>query len=43
MKIMVDKDANLILNMQDDIINGTTAVHNKEYVSQRIKQLLNIK
>lgn len=42
LKIMVDKDGNLILNMEDDIINGTTAVHNKEYVSQRLKQLLNI-
>jgi NAD(P) transhydrogenase subunit alpha len=43
LKIMVDKDANIILNMQDDIINGTTAVHGKEYISQRVKQLLNIK
>jgi NAD(P) transhydrogenase subunit alpha len=43
LKIMVDKDARLILNMQDDVINGTTAVHGKEYVSQRVKQLLNIK
>jgi len=43
LKIMVDKDAKLILNMQDDIINGTTAVHGKEYVSQRVKQMLNIK
>jgi H+-translocating NAD(P) transhydrogenase subunit alpha len=43
LKIMVDKDGNLVLNMQDDIINGTTAVHNKEYISQRIKQMLNIK
>jgi H+-translocating NAD(P) transhydrogenase subunit alpha len=43
LKIMVDKDARLILNMQDDIIKGTTAVHAKEYVSQRVKQMLNIK
>ncbi|HUX59004.1 MAG TPA: Re/Si-specific NAD(P)(+) transhydrogenase subunit alpha [Bacteroidales bacterium] len=42
LKIMVDKDGNLMLNMQDDIINGTTAIHNKEYISQRIKQMLNI-
>jgi NAD(P) transhydrogenase subunit alpha len=41
LKIMVDKNGNLALNMQDDIINGTTAVHGKEYVSQRIKQILN--
>lgn len=43
LKIMVDKDANLKLNMQDDIINGTTAVHGGEYISQRVKQLLKIK
>ena len=43
LKIMVDKDGKMVLNMQDDIINGTTAVHGKEYISQRIKQMLNIK
>jgi NAD(P) transhydrogenase subunit alpha len=43
LKIMIDKNGNLALNMQDDIINGTTAVHAKEYVSQRVKQMLNIK
>jgi NAD(P) transhydrogenase subunit alpha len=43
LKIIVDKDAKFILNMQDEIINGTTAVHGKEYISQRVKQLLNIK
>jgi hypothetical protein len=40
---MVDKAGNLSLNMEDDIINGTTAVHRKEYISQRVKQMLNIK
>ena len=29
LKYMVDKDGNLVLNMQDDIINGTTAVHGR--------------
>jgi NAD(P) transhydrogenase subunit alpha len=43
MKIMIDKEGNLVLNMQDEIINGTTAVHAKEFVSQRVKQMLNIK
>jgi len=43
LKVMVDKEGNLILNMQDEIIAGTTAVHSKEYVSQRVKQMLNIK
>ncbi|MGD0583333.1 MAG: Re/Si-specific NAD(P)(+) transhydrogenase subunit alpha [Bacteroidales bacterium] len=40
LKIMVGKEGKLNLNMQDDIINGTTAVHNREFVSQRIKQML---
>lgn len=43
LKIMIDKEGNLTLNMEDDIINGTMAVHAKEYVSQRVKQMLNIK
>jgi NAD(P) transhydrogenase subunit alpha len=43
LKIMVDKDAKLSLNLKDDIIYGTTAVHDKEYISQRVKQLLNLK
>lgn len=43
LKIMIDKDANLILNLQDDIIKGTTAIHAKEYISQRVKLMLNIK
>jgi NAD(P) transhydrogenase subunit alpha len=43
LKIMIDKQGNLAINLQDDIICGTTAVHAKEYVSQRVKQMLNIK
>jgi NAD(P) transhydrogenase subunit alpha len=43
LKIMLTKECELELNMEDEIINGTTAVHSKEYVSQRIKQMLNIK
>jgi NAD(P) transhydrogenase subunit alpha len=42
LKIMIGKDGSLQLNMQDDIINGTTAVHNREYISQRVKQMLGI-
>lgn len=42
LKIMIDKDGKLNLNMQDDIINGTTAIHGKEYISKRVKQMLNI-
>jgi NAD(P) transhydrogenase subunit alpha len=43
LKIMVDKQGNIILNMADDIIKGTTAVSGKEYVSDRVRQILNIK
>jgi NAD(P) transhydrogenase subunit alpha len=43
LKIMVDKKADIVVNLSDDIINGTTAVHAGEYVSPRVKQLLNIK
>lgn len=43
LKIMVDKDGKINLNLQDDIIAGTTAIHAKEYISQRIKQMLQIK
>jgi NAD(P) transhydrogenase subunit alpha len=42
LKIMVDGEGNLKLNMDDDIIRGTIAVHRKEYVGQRVKQLLKI-
>lgn len=43
LKIMINKEGQLVLNMKDEIIKGTTAVHAKEYVSQRVKQMLNIK
>jgi NAD(P) transhydrogenase subunit alpha len=41
-KIMVDKQGNIVLDMSDDIISGTTAVHGKEYISPRIRQMLNL-
>jgi H+-translocating NAD(P) transhydrogenase subunit alpha len=40
-KILIDKNGNLVLDIKDEIINGTTVVHRKEYVSQRVKQILN--
>ncbi len=43
LKIMIDKNGNLVLNLEDDIINCTTAVHSGEYVSQRVQKMLNIK
>ena len=42
LKIMTDSEGNLNLNLDDEIIQGTVAVHGKEYIGQRIKQLLNI-
>lgn len=43
LKLMIGKDGAFEFNLQDDIIAGTTAVHNREYVSERAKQLLGIK
>jgi NAD(P) transhydrogenase subunit alpha len=43
LRIMIGKDGSLLLDMQDEIINGTTAVYNKEYISQRVRQMLGIK
>jgi NAD(P) transhydrogenase subunit alpha len=43
LKIIIDKQGNIVLNMSDEIIKGTTVVHAKEYVSDRVKQMLNIK
>jgi NAD(P) transhydrogenase subunit alpha len=43
LKIMIDKNGNITPDMTDEIVNGTTAVHGKEYISQRVKQMLEIK
>jgi len=42
-KLMVDNKGVISINLSDDIINGTTAVHAKEYVSVRVKQILDIR
>ena len=42
LKILIGKEGNLILNLEDEIISGTTAVHAGEYISERVRQLLNI-
>jgi NAD(P) transhydrogenase subunit alpha len=41
-KIMIDKEGNIVMNLADDIISGTTAVHGREYISARVKQMLNL-
>ena len=43
LKLMIGKDGSFEFSLKDDIIAGTTAVHNGEYVSERAKQLLGIK
>lgn len=42
LKIMTNSEGSLSFNFQDEIIRETTAVHKYEYVSDRIKQMLNL-
>ncbi len=41
-KIMIDREGKIVLNLSDDIINGTLAVHGREYISARVRQMLNL-
>ena len=43
LKIMVDGKGGVTTDMTDDVISGTAAVHAGEYVSPRVKQMLDIK
>jgi NAD(P) transhydrogenase subunit alpha len=43
LKIMADGKGNATVDMTDEIIAGTAAVHSGEYASQRVKQMLDIK
>ena len=43
LKIMINGEGSLELDLKDEIICGTTAVHNWEYVSPVVRQMLNIK
>jgi NAD(P) transhydrogenase subunit alpha len=40
LKIMAGKDGTINLDFQDEIISETTMVHNREYISRCIKQIL---
>jgi NAD(P) transhydrogenase subunit alpha len=42
LKIIIDKNGDPVIDLNDEIIAGTTAVHNKEYISLRVKQILGI-
>lgn len=43
LKIMTDGKGNIRIDLADEIVSGTTAVHGGEYCSPRVKQLLDIK
>lgn len=42
LKILIDREGKHVLDFSDEIVTGTTAVHGGQYISQRIKQLLNL-
>jgi len=41
LKLIIDKEGNLNLNFNDDIVQGTCVTHNKEIINQRIKEFFN--
>lgn len=41
-KLIIDSEGNLKLNPEEEILKGTIAVHNGNYISQRLKQILNV-
>lgn len=43
LKIIIDKDGQLKLNPDDEIIRETMIIHNYAYANQKVKQLLDIK
>ena len=43
LRIMTDRDGNVIPDLSDEIVAGTTAVSGGEYRTPRVKQLLDIK
>lgn len=40
LKLLIDKDGNFFLNMEDDLVKGTTITYQKEIVNERVKALL---
>jgi H+-translocating NAD(P) transhydrogenase subunit alpha len=42
LKLLISKEGDINLNLEDDILSGICAVHDGEYVSPRLKQLLKI-
>ena len=41
-KILLNNEGKLLINLDDEIINGTCAVTGKKYISPRLKSILNI-
>ena len=41
LKLIIDKEGNLNLNFNDDIVQGTCVTHKKEIINQRIKEFFN--
>jgi NAD(P) transhydrogenase subunit alpha len=41
LKLMIDKDGNLVLNFEDDIVKGTCLLHDREIVNERVKAFYN--
>jgi NAD(P) transhydrogenase subunit alpha len=42
LQLIIDKDGNLNLNFDDDIVKGTCITYNMEIVNERVKQLLGV-
>ncbi len=40
LKLLIDKDGNFALNMDDDLVKGTTITYQKEIVNERVKALM---
>ncbi len=41
LKLIIDKEGNLNLNFEDDIVKGTCVTHHKEVMNERVKETLN--
>ena len=41
LKLIIDKDGNMNLNFEDDIVKGTCIIHHKEIVNERVKAAMN--
>lgn len=42
LQLIIDKEGNIDLNFEDDIVAGTCVTHNGEIVNERVRQLVNV-